>query len=667
MLSDGDRIQVLGRIASAREAGIRQELKPNPEGVARRAEEATTRMFYNYFCPVQQRLGYARQNFDEIDACVCAKTTSQCWTSKMSNDLFAAFGSPPPSNKQSHEAEDPWRQLANADDSQPWTEPNAKQPKLSGTSDLASQADNDDDDFGDFEDASVTTTAQPTAEKPDGVPSRASAASSAASKTSSRSTQKPFPPKAPPSQPAKPAAKPKDSARHPFANHMDLLFETGDDEYDAGADELADLSNNPEAAMAYSKRIIAEQQAAQEKSQPVVRKQPISTAVPKSEPKPAPNKLRKKSGYAPPSRNAEVLFDADTVSAGEDDDFGDFEDWQETAIHSRTPSKAKATQKQVAMPALDLLGLDEAPEVSSGYDSTSKGVTSPKPSDLKSAQERVHQNPQPNLSSVSAAEDDEWADFETTAPQSPPIPTPSRPLPSSGPNTHRSHATVKPELLPPTNIPTPIMLLSLFSPLFSSADDALFDTLSKLDLKQRQALLAHPASHQFLRGYLGHCGVLAHIVAGRKLRWKRDQRLSQNMRIGPAAAGGKGGMKLTGLDKTEVAKEDREVVDVLRLWKGQVGKLRTAVTAASATPGLPKLPHVPEIAEQMPVKTLKQTEGGIMAPHACALCGLRREERVAKVDVEIEDSFGEWWVQGMNMHVVCRKFWEEFERKLKSR
>ena len=126
-------------------------------------------------------------------------------------------------------------------------------------------------------------------------------------------------------------------------------------------------------------------------------------------------------------------------------------------------------------------------------------------------------------------------------------------------------------------------------------------------------------------------------------------------------------MKLAGVDKAEVAKEDREVLDTLDQWKAQVGKLRTAVTAASSAPGLPKLPAVPEIVENMPVRTLKASEGGLSATHACALCGIRREERVAKVDSEVEDSFGEWWVEGMNMHVACRNFWDEFEKKLKSR
>lgn len=128
-------------------------------------------------------------------------------------------------------------------------------------------------------------------------------------------------------------------------------------------------------------------------------------------------------------------------------------------------------------------------------------------------------------------------------------------------------------------------------------------------------------------------------------------------------------MKLAGVDKSEAAREEQEVLDAVRLWRGQVGKLRSAVAAANATTpdGEGRLPNVPDIAEQMPVKTLKATEGGMTAPHACALCGLKREERVGKVDVEVNDSFGEFWVDGMNMHLLCRNFWEEHKAKLKSR
>lgn len=114
-------------------------------------------------------------------------------------------------------------------------------------------------------------------------------------------------------------------------------------------------------------------------------------------------------------------------------------------------------------------------------------------------------------------------------------------------------------------------------------------------------------------------------------------------------------MKLTGVDRAEMAREEREVAECVRGWKAVVGKVRGK--------GL----HVPEMAETMVVKVLGVNEGGLKGNRACALCGLRREERVKGVDVGVEDCFGEWWVEGMEMHVCCKDFWVEFSEELKSR
>jgi len=208
----------------------------------------------------------------------------------------------------------------------------------------------------------------------------------------------------------------------------------------------------------------------------------------------------------------------------------------------------------------------------------------------------------------------------------------------------------------------------MFPSLISEAQSTVFDTLTHLPSDQKQNFFTHPATQLFLRGYIALATVLAHIIAGRRLRWKRDQFLAQGMRIGPASAGGRGGgMKLAGVDKTETAKEDREVLDLVRLWRAQAGKLRSAVTGANAVAQGAKLPAVPEVAEQMPVKMLKANEGGITAAHACVLCGLKREERVARVDEEVDDSFGEWWIDGMNMHLACCNFWEQYRDGLRSK
>jgi hypothetical protein len=154
------------------------------------------------------------------------------------------------------------------------------------------------------------------------------------------------------------------------------------------------------------------------------------------------------------------------------------------------------------------------------------------------------------------------------------------------------------------------------------------------------------------------------VIAGRKFRWKRDSILAQSMRIGPSAAGGVSGLKLTSIDKAEVAKEDRETADALKAWSFIVGKLKSSM--ARIPNGL-DIGKMPELKEGLVVKVAKEIEGGLRGHRPCALCGLKREERVVKVDWEVEDSFGEWWVEGVSMHRDCRNFWEQHREGLRSR
>lgn len=171
---------------------------------------------------------------------------------------------------------------------------------------------------------------------------------------------------------------------------------------------------------------------------------------------------------------------------------------------------------------------------------------------------------------------------------------------------------------------------------------------------------------RFLRGYLSVGIVAARIITGRKLRWKRDTFLAQGMSIGQAGRAGAGGMKLTAIDRSESTKEDREAADVVRAWKEQVGRLRSVVASVNGKDERGRsVGAIPEIAETMPIRTAKELEGVIAAPKSCALCGLKRNERIGKVDVDVEDSFGEWWVDQLSMHRACRNFWEEHKENLR--
>ncbi|KAM0274979.1 hypothetical protein ACHAQH_007669 [Verticillium albo-atrum] len=212
---------------------------------------------------------------------------------------------------------------------------------------------------------------------------------------------------------------------------------------------------------------------------------------------------------------------------------------------------------------------------------------------------------------------------------------------------------------PPTNIPPPSVLLSIFPELLALANTSLFKPTASQPMSIKDRIASDPSTITFLQGYLALAAVAARIIAGRKLRWHRDKFLAQGMAI--SAAGAKG-MKLAGVDRAQTAREDREAADVVAVWKEHVGRLRSAVAAAKSAPGGQQL-RIPEVAENMAVTTAKVVP---TAPKACILCGLKRDERVSKVDIDVEDSFGEWWIEHWG-HRACKNFWTKHEKQLRQR
>lgn len=160
-------------------------------------------------------------------------------------------------------------------------------------------------------------------------------------------------------------------------------------------------------------------------------------------------------------------------------------------------------------------------------------------------------------------------------------------------------------------------------------------------------------------------------------------------------------MKLTGLDKGEQGREEQEAAELVRAYKAHVGALKAVVGGVNGSDqgrrekkgavgdllGMMDeappshgvfesepwkatkvtLPIIPELAITMPIRTATASEGGLVSTQACGICGMKREERVAKVDVGIEDSFGEWWIEKTNLHVGCWRFWEGFKGRLNQR
>ncbi|KAG5981764.1 hypothetical protein E4U55_002593 [Claviceps digitariae] len=432
------------------------------------------------------------------------------------------------------------------------------------------------------------------------------------------------------------------------------------------------------------------------------------------------NKRKRSDVKATPS-DPNVLFDADDFElhdGGEDDDelddFGDFED-----VDPQFNSQAGPTVVSSTSSAFDLLGLDDPPihfckdsvtneiqRASTGPFSLGTMHTATKspsvlapisshpsqfspsiafnqpPTTFKSESTAkvpgfvttAKKDPTTTSTSFEAkAEDDEWEAWDdlsgsnghsSTTPASNKADVPN--------NTEQKwdwdegeeescFASVKvnddDNSPPPINVPPPAILLSTFPELFSSGD-FLFKPLSGQTTTIKQQVLANPRTVNFLSGYILIATTAARIIAGRKHRWHRDKILAKSMSI--SAAGSKG-MKLAGVDKTQSAREDREAADVVAAWKEYVGRLRSAVAAANSA--VKANLKVPELTESPQIQKAKMVP---TAAKPCIICGLKRDERVARVDYDVEDSFGEWWVDHWG-HRACKNFWTRHEEKLRQR
>ncbi|KAL1889380.1 hypothetical protein Sste5346_008947 [Sporothrix stenoceras] len=258
--------------------------------------------------------------------------------------------------------------------------------------------------------------------------------------------------------------------------------------------------------------------------------------------------------------------------------------------------------------------------------------------------------------------------------------------PSQGPDTTASSTPLPPAIAnasapnsisdkapPPTNVPPPAVLLSLFPTLMALPEQALFKPTATQPVEVRNRVIGNPKTIAFLRNYLQIIVVAGRVVAGRKQRWHRDKFLSQSMSISAAGSSKGGGMKLAGLDKAQGQREDREAADVVAAWLRHVGKLRSTVATANAAllaaeatehKHYPPL-RIPELqSATIPITVAKNVP---TSTKACVICGLKRDERVRGIDGDdVDDIFSEWWVEHWG-HRVCKNFWAEHEAALRSR
>ncbi|KAF4965031.1 hypothetical protein FSARC_7125 [Fusarium sarcochroum] len=622
---------------------------------------------------------------------------------------------PPPRPLQRTETKDLFDLFGNAShaspvNTQPWP---AFQAQSSGQNTWGSasvpskpaETNDDDDGWGDFEVAEPsqpTTTAATHIQTPSPAPVSASAWGPAASTTTSSATSSSIPwPKPNPSPAAvvaqrAPGIRQQPPTRIVRASTMDLL-----------SNSLVDIEATSQKSSSTQKATQASglqsQFTQQWEQEPVTRESQH----------PRMKATLKPSAQKDPS----VLFDAEDfelqVAEGDDDDddddeFGDFESVPPPPAAPKMASPAPVTKPTPNPPSMDLLSLDEpaptspqqtkksppsqllgplafgatvsypqAPKSPSFQDRNPfpelaiKTPTSAEPKEMKKSKEETPTTAWPTFESAkdhsitkSKEQDDGWGawdDFPASDDKKSTVDTTKPPESwdwDAVDNVQPSHVDVQDNAPPPINVPPPSVILSAFPDLLSSGT-ALFKPMSGQNASIKQRIVSDPKAVDFLQGYILLATTAARAIAGRKQRWHRDKILAKSMSI--SAAGSKG-MKLAGVDKTQAVREDREAADVVAVWRQQVGRLRSAVAAAKSTDKGLAL-RVPEISENMQVHTAKMVP---TAPKACIICGLKREERVAKVDYEVEDSFGEWWLDHWG-HKACKNFWIEHEEKLRQR
>ena len=397
-----------------------------------------------------------------------------------------------------------------------------------------------------------------------------------------------------------------------------------------------------------------------------------------------------------------VLFDATTEEGPEDDDWGEFEsadsafrEKKSSSPSASRPTRAaqKITGQSTTIPRnpiaafspprpVDLLSNQEHELVSKQQiDAAAKPST-----DRKPLNDPLHHRKQASKNhSISTLPDldDEWGDFTEAAPDepssnleselrqmsinvneskaiSPPKDDSARVRSGSSPDNRKSQSTPTESSPPgniqvrPVNIPPPFVILQLFTPILEQYHIRASNT--KLQGKPKD--LSDSLDSNLVSDLVCTLRAAARVMSGRTLRWKRDTALSQSTKIGPARSGKSGGMKLSSINKSESIKEEKEAMDVLDAWRSRAGLFNSIILAA----GRP----IPLISGNLQARPATADEGALKAPHACALCGLKRDEKIPKIDEKVEDSFGEWWIDYWG-HTDCKNFWDKNSHSLYQR
>lgn len=378
-------------------------------------------------------------------------------------------------------------------------------------------------------------------------------------------------------------------------------------------------------------------------------------------------------------KGADVLFDVSTDTYNIDDEFGDFEHGEQATAevqHSDILDRATYGQAPLnpAQQSPSLLDSDrpvgslqpmEGSESRSHEDEWGDFSTPATFPDQPPRQQgfcmptKVTDHGQA-LSKIRTADDQAWESFEDdgmvkslvdsdhdlflTSPPSFDTATRSKGHPAGMFSLPSGTLVPAEDETRPTNIPPPAILFQILPETFEQL--AGIDDVEQPSRVSNAVLQAHT--------------VATYLIAGRALRWKRDYILSQSTKFGPASSGRRGGgMKLAAVDKSENIKEEREIGDVIKAWDRYGHLFRSMLTKAGIRRPLITL------CAQLRARPVKGA-GVLPSMYACALCGLRRDERVAESDTNVDDSFGEFWVEHWG-HLDCKDFWQQSKALLPQR
>ena len=374
--------------------------------------------------------------------------------------------------------------------------------------------------------------------------------------------------------------------------------------------------------------------------------------------------------------DSNVIFDAD--EAATEDDFGDFEDVEATHSHDlpeitedhlvhngpKLPTlghqvnlvelgdeHASENELQLRQSASlevthEVLTTDDVDDWGDFEDFSQEIQPYLKPTSQKTAAQVSSpiQNLQPDVDPPQS-KDKEWDDFEEWNAEQGSI--------SVATNTNatnhapRQHIEFSDEPRP-TNIPPPTILLQLLP--------QVFQCIHELAKTSHEATEIEETAASIVTVFV----VSARIIAGRSLRWKRDTYLAQSTRIGPSTSGARsGGMKLTAVNKSEAIREEREAADVCDAWSGN-----THVFAGIVSRSDHRRPWM-----NLNIKMTPRPSPGfgtLEAKEPCALCGIKRDERIAGVDFDADDVFSEYWTEHWG-HTDCKVFWYTYKEMLDHR